>query len=399
MDIKRAQYLLEGYHRDTLTAPELEEFTILLNDQEVAGFRNQWLDGYWDVDNDAWSEIPVPDSKKTLYDIQGKKPLRLFKKRRTTVMIAAIGALLILTTLVLLIRQKNSVGQPIDFEPGTYQASLIFSEGDTLSLEKGHKGIIMGDQLRYSDGKIIPGAKGRPGQNQKISVLVPAGGVYKVLLADGTEVWLNADSKLTYPLKFDEHEREVFLEGEAFFHVSKLAGRINGSLKRIPFLVKTRKQVVEVLGTQFNVSAYANERQTSTTLVEGAVKVITGTELKDGHKEILLSPGQSTVVSDDSLSLSKQVNIRATAWKEGYFDFTDMNIEQVMRQLARWYKLDIIFEGKVPDIKFYGTIDRNNRLSTILTLLETNNFGYRMSGRSLTIFFNKEKEGDPGKKE
>src|SRR4051794_26782639 len=104
MDIKRAQYLLEGYHCDTLTEPELEEFTILLNDQNAERFRNQWLDQYWDVDNDAWSEITVPDSKKILHDIQGKRPLRLFKKRRTTVMIAAIGALLISTTLVLLTR-------------------------------------------------------------------------------------------------------------------------------------------------------------------------------------------------------------------------------------------------------------------------------------------------------
>src|SRR5690606_4908990 len=170
-----------------------------------------------------------------------------------------------------------------------------------------------------------------------------------------------------YPTKFQEHSREVQLTGEAYFEVAKQNDR--------PFTVRTSDQIITVLGTHFNVAAYEGPSLTKTTLTEGKVRV------KDNinQAELTLAPGQQALSHEGKFS-KRNVNVdQEIAWLQGKFNFDGKSLQEVMDDLSRWYNVDVVYEGEVPDIHFFGGTFRSSKLSTILSILESNEIKYRMT--------------------
>lgn len=203
---------------------------------------------------------------------------------------------------------------------------------------------------------------------------VPKGAEFDLILADGTQVWLNAESKLKYPVAFGGKERVVELEGEGFFKVSKDAAR--------PFRVKTKGQVVEVLGTEFNVDAYPDGEYVYTTLVEGKVKVDT-----DG-KSLELTPGMQSVVGKQNVYTRKVNTGDIVSWRNGMFVLEDKTLEEIMSKLTRWYDFSVFYQNQAAkDITFKGKIPRYASFESILDILErTGEVKFKVSGQTVTVY-------------
>jgi ferric-dicitrate binding protein FerR (iron transport regulator) len=201
----------------------------------------------------------------------------------------------------------------------------------------------------------------------------PRSGQYQLVLADGSRVWLNNVSSLRFPTTFTGKERVVELSGEAYFEVAKDAAR--------PFIVKIGKESVEVLGTSFNIMAYPEEGGTQTTLVNGAVRVKTS-----GNTVELQRDEQARVNANGGLTVLRHVNAEDIAsWRNGFFYFGRASFEAIMRQLARWYNIEVVYEGKVPQMEFGGKIDRELSLDELLKYLDKNQLHFRLEGRRLVV--------------
>jgi len=191
----------------------------------------------------------------------------------------------------------------------------------------------------------------------------PRGGQYRLTLPDGTLVWLNAESSITYPTVFAATERSVTVTGEAYLEVAKEKNR--------PFRVMAGDANIEVLGTHFNINAYANEGHTKTSLLEGSVKI----------NSRILQPGQAFANGEVF-----QTNVaRDVAWKNGVFNFNDQNLAQVMRQLARWYNLEVEYPLGVPKKEYGGEMGRNLSLGQVLKGMESTGLRFELNGRKLTV--------------
>jgi transmembrane sensor len=250
--------------------------------------------------------------------------------------------------------------------PGSDKAILLLANGSQISLADAKNGQIaaQGDVnvIKGADGSITYQVDGSEIQaNLKTSlntISIPNGGQYRVTLPDGSKVWLNAASSLSFPVSFDHsNQREVTLKGEAYFEVAKD--------KLHPFIVKTATQQVQVLGTHFNIKAYDDEPSTMTTLLEGSVQVQNGSQISK------LVPGQQSNLSDGKLLVKNVIAEDAIAWKEGYFRFNDESIDAALRKIARWYDVTIVYtDNDVKDKTAYGTMSRFSSIEEVVQLLE-----------------------------
>jgi ferric-dicitrate binding protein FerR (iron transport regulator) len=205
------------------------------------------------------------------------------------------------------------------------------------------------------------------------TITTPRGGQYQVVLPDGSKVWLNAASSIEFPTSFTGNTRNVSITGEAYFEVAKNAAK--------PFLVKTNRAVIEVLGTHFNVMAYDDEAEMKTTLLEGAVKVKSGSTsnyLRHGQQAVLNATGQTRVLDDVDVD-------DATAWKNGIFQFNDAGIEVIMRQASRWYDVNVSYEGQIPVKQFTGRISRKVKASELLNMLAYTGVKFRIEGKNIIV--------------
>lgn len=265
-----------------------------------------------------------------------------------------------------------------DVAPGSDKAVLITAQGQKIVLDSTAKGTVskegnttvinINGLLSYNT--IHAGAAPAMLYN---TVTTPKGGQYQLLLQDGTKVWLNAASSLRFPIAFTGKTREVELKGEGYFEVAKNAFK--------PFHVNVSGMQVEVLGTHFNVNAYEDETTVKTTLLEGAVKVTKGNAIA------FLAPGnQAQLQLSGQISVTKDTDIEETmAWKDGMFRFSDADIETIMRQAARWYDVEVVYEGKV-NSHFVANLPRNLPVSKLLTLLElTNRVHFKVEGKQITV--------------
>ena len=194
-----------------------------------------------------------------------------------------------------------------------------------------------------------------------------------MVLEDGTKVWLNAGSSLTYPVAFIGNERKVSITGEAYFEVAKN--------KFKPFTVSRDKMQIEVLGTHFNVNTYGDEDFIKVTLLEGSVKV------NNGNKSGLLKPGQQAKLNENIINVHSNVNVdQVMAWKNGYFSFDKASATEVMHEIARWYNIQVAYEGEMPTEQFGGELRRNSKLSSVLKILEKSGVNFRIEGRKVTVF-------------
>ncbi len=201
------------------------------------------------------------------------------------------------------------------------------------------------------------------------------GETYQIILPDQTKVWLNAASSIKFPVTFAGlDQRKIQLSGEAYFEVSKD--------KRHPFIVTTGKQEVEVLGTHFNINSYADEPATKTTLLEGAVKVRSRTAVSDN---VILKPGQQSNLTTPGNITVDEADPDVTAWKDGKFRFNNTSLESILRQLSRWYNVDINYVNGVPDEKFTGGIDRNLTASEALDIFRYMKVRFKIEGRTILV--------------
>lgn len=247
-----------------------------------------------------------------------------------------------------------------DIPPGEDKATLTLSDGKVITLETMKDGASVeqdGIKMTKKDGKVYYQvlAGGDTKNIRYNTIKTPAGGQYEIILPDGSEVWLNASSSLHFPTVFVGNTRQVDLTGECYFEIAKD--------RQKPFIVRAGKTHVEVLGTHFNVMAYADEGDTKTTLLEGAVKVGNGTSSK------MISPGQQASVGE-KIDIASVNTEEAVAWKNGFFQFENEDLGTILRQLTRWYNVEIANVDQIPDSHFTAVIPRNVTLSHVLQLLE-----------------------------
>ncbi|MRG43568.1 DUF4974 domain-containing protein [Chitinophaga sp. SYP-B3965] len=289
---------------------------------------------------------------------------------------AAAAVLLLLATGTYMLQQRSKQNAvPVivqDIAPGTDKAILTLADGSKVTLDSsGNQVLQQGSAtVRQHGGQLLYDAHDDNITVSYNTLTTPRGGQFRITLPDGTRVWMNAVSSLRFPTAFTGKERNVEVTGEAYFEVTQDAGK--------PFIVQINNQTkVEVLGTHFNVNAYTDEAALETTLLEGRVRV-QGTILQPGQ--------QARVTTDGAVKVVKDVNVdQVVAWKNGAFNFEDKTLPEVMRQLARWYDVQVVYEGKIPDIVFSGEMGRGLSLSQCLTILEKMNVHFRVEGKTLVV--------------
>ncbi|MBE9598462.1 FecR family protein [Pedobacter sp. MC2016-24] len=270
-----------------------------------------------------------------------------------------------------------------DVAPGKNTATLTLANGKTITLSDAKTGVVIQtSKLTYTDGTAVSGqhrpsrsdAEGSGAKNQLLTAQTPLGGTYQFTLPDGTRVWLNADSKISFPMQFSGKSRKILLSGEAYFEVQHLA-------LATPFIVETPGQQVTVLGTHFNINAYKDEADTKTTLLQGSVKVSQGSAFS------ILSPGQQAILSAQNISL-KAVNVNDVIdWKNGEFIFKNEPLPNILRRVARWYNVTVTYQAKYDQIPTYsGSVSRLNNVSEVLHMLEkTGDSRFEIRGNQIIV--------------
>jgi ferric-dicitrate binding protein FerR (iron transport regulator) len=273
---------------------------------------------------------------------------------------------------------KTTIRGSRPIAPGRATATLTLADGSTVNLDTLKKGLIASAtnlRIRKSaEGSIVYSAAGSQLRESYNTIQVPAGGTYNVILPDGTSVWLNSASSLTYPTSFQGKHRTVQLKGEAYFEVAKNPAQ--------PFVVDVNEMRVTVLGTHFNVNAYRNKAQMKTTLLEGSVR------LAHLHKEVLLRPGEQGSVSrkGTAMEVSKVNTNKVMGWKNGYFMFQDDSIEDIMEQIGMWYDVDVEYQGDMRNKLFGGIYSRNKDINELLKGLElTGLVHFKIEGRRIIV--------------
>ncbi|MGJ1241029.1 FecR family protein [Sphingobacterium siyangense] len=324
-----------------------------------------------------------------LYKVKAKLDSRLFYQRKSRVFYRYAAAILAFATFTgilyysrdLLQKAPNQKIDNKEIAAGGNKAILILADGKQFDLGSSKIGTITqlsGIKVDCDTvGQITFNVQDRSLKSfsEKMnSIVTPKGGQYKIILEDGTNIWLNAQSMLKFPERFAKDNRSVELVGEAYFEVAKNRNK--------PFIVRTKEQNVKVLGTHFNISSYADERIARTTLIEGSVSVSDNIS----HRSVVLKPGEQILISGNSIAVKKVDTQVDVAWKEGDFIFKNENIESIMRKVSRWYQVDVDFISKKEDITFSGMISKSNNLSAILTMLEsTGQIKFKLTGRRISI--------------
>lgn len=273
------------------------------------------------------------------------------------------------------------VGVEVEAElilPGGSRATLTLDDGREVVLSETRNGIVVGAEgVSYIDGTSLDITP-----SEGFVLNTPKGGMYQVTLPDGTNVWLNASSTLKYPSRFDNEERVVELIGEAYFEVEPQENLL--TRENVPFKVITPNQTVEVLGTQFNISAYQDDTVTKTTLLEGAVRLG-----GDGF-DVILSPGEQGVLHGGQFTVDIVEADDFIGWTKGEFIFNGIELRDAMKQISRWYNVAVEYEGDVPQTNFYGSFSRSSTLAEALEVFKAAkmNFTTRRVGETIYLIIN-----------
>ncbi len=362
--IKNAKELLSKYKQGTISAEEKQ----LVED---------WFMEYGTDEKILLNELQIDDVKAEMWQVVDRKRDKVRKlKLWPRIAIAAALALMVLSAGLLYISKQTGPDLIVavksnDVAPGRNTATLTFSNGQVIVLDDQKNGVVIhAKALTYNDGSKVVEERGLPAAAQQMVATTPRGGTYQIMLPDGSRVWMNAASTLRFPSAFTNlKNRTVELIGEAYFEVSKD--------REHPFIVKTSQQAIKVLGTHFNVNAYPDESDEKTVLLEGAVNV-------NGRET--LSPGQQLQIGSDGKASVDNVDTEgAVAWKNGYFLFKDVPLQTIMRQLSRWYNIEIIYNGQLKEETFNGLIRRNSNLSRILKVLEKGGVKFNLEGKKLIV--------------
>ncbi|HEY8387838.1 MAG TPA: FecR domain-containing protein [Parasegetibacter sp.] len=341
-------------------------------------------------------------------------------RKRFTWVAAASVLLLIAFGTFLFIQNKSNSDQlsakntladddnPADIQPGKEGAVLTLADGSQIvldSLENGFITVENGSSIAFDGEKLDYNTSAQTGIAAKENVEVqwhtlttPRGRQFNLLLPDGSRVWLNAASSIRFPVIFNNKERRVEVNGEAYFEVETVKmpdARGNLTNNKLPFVIKTKRQVIEVLGTHFNVNSYDDEEDERTTLLEGSVRVYAADSnnqsLSEGSgnqfEQVVLIPGQQAIVNKQlKLSTEKLADVdKVMAWKNGLFNFNEADLPTVMRQLSRWYDIEVIYQGAIPKRLFHGKFQKELMLSEVLAEFEKMHVKFELNGKTLTV--------------
>lgn len=374
-----AEELFKKFKAGTCSDEELETIYYWLHNFRSTTSVKFSVDYLTKVSDDLWISI---NNEIIDNEIKSDKIVPFFNWRKISA--AAAVLLFIISGLCFFYFNDNKqyVAQSIyknDVNPGGNKAYLTLSSGRRVSLSSlDNNTIAEGETSLSTDVKgtltYKQHSKQSPG-DLKNTLTVPNGGRFQVKLPDGTNVTLNSGSSLTYPVSFVGNEdRIVTLEGEGYFEVAHD--------NKHPFLVHSGAQTVQVLGTHFNIQAYLNEQHIKTTLISGSVKVY-GTSEK---RQQMLRPGEQSVFKNDQIKVSIGDIDQATGWISDDFVFAGDDLYSVMRAIARWYDVQIDYQGPKRNITFYSTISRRKKLSQILNALTLNNgIHFKIEGRRVTV--------------
>lgn len=376
MDKQRAQELLDKYLNGTCTS---EEKSI------VERWYNRRID-----DLEAY---PIQANLDTIgIEIFQSIIMDDTKRRRYYYRWIAAAVLLIAISVginYLFLTVKSNEQQVIANEiyPGGNKAYLTLGNGERISLTDAEHGDIAKQSgitiTKTSEGQLVYSAE--PTDNSKFitynSISTPKGGQFKVMLPDGSNVWLNAQSSLTYPTSFSPFDnRKVQLEGEAYFEIAHN--------KEKSFIVRTisssedMSQDIEVLGTHFNINSYENEGVIKTTLLEGSVRVL----VEQFNQSFLLKPGQQSRLSKKELLIELADIDSELAWKNGDFVFNDESLSSIMKKIERWYDVEVVYQTKITDRGFTGAVSRSKNLAAVLQIMElAGGITFKIEGRRVII--------------
>ena len=369
--------LWEAFWHDHLDDDQIKELRVLSDEAVETELKKRW---------DKHS------SKNSIFSIRERRniidhilmPGRIEKQKRPIFLyyVAASLAILILGYFALFSPEKEESTvkneKSIDLNPGENKAVLTLSNGKKISLDS------LGNGLLTEDGqaKIYTSEKGAltyiaATETQQIltnNITTPRGGQYKLTLTDGTNIWLNAASSLTYPSSFQKGKpRIVELSGEGFFEVTHNAQE--------PFIVHYGDGMeAVVLGTSFNINSYTDEKATYTTLVKGSLSVQSPQEKKD-----LLKPGQQSVFIQGKTSIIAADIEETVAWKEGWFLFNRLELQAIVRQLSRWYNIDFDITGTIGNKQFSGIVSKSNNISEVLKIMENTGVTFTLRNQKIYV--------------
>jgi transmembrane sensor len=408
MDSSRLNFLMDQVKLDRVTAAELEEIlSALRTDQsgETTTSIENFISTHFDKteqtihDRAYWQSAldEIISVKKTLPSIQApatSKPVYMIKPwlriAAAIVVLFCLGSYFIYqyyhkntaTADQLVSNQKAR-----DIAPGGNRAILTLANGSKIILDSARNGVLTkqdGTSVTKTGNGLL--AYNNAGNNTGITksgaisyntLTTPRGGQYQLILPDGTKVWLNAASSITFPTAFTGASRIVTITGEAYLEVVHNV--------KMPFIVHAAGQAIEDIGTAFNINTYNDEVTSNTTLVQGAVKITLG--LKPGKYGVVLKPGeQAQTDKAGEIRIVTSADLKQVlAWKNGKIALTNSTLQQVMMNISRWYDVDIQYAGAIPDKKFNGSIDRNVPLLTVLKGLQINGIETRLEGKTIIV--------------
>lgn len=401
MNTEKLHDLLRQYFDDTISLPDYNELleylkTADLNivekiiDEEMLHFESGEKFSKWQSEN-VLSRIKSDPRFTHTADEPKVEEHRVIKLYQRAWFRVAAAIFMFATAGLLVMRQhkhpyeksdKTAVNHPLNgIVPGTQKATLTISNGKVIVLTNAANGILASNGgskiVKQRQGQIVYDTKIANSVNYNVAyntLTTPRGGEYQVILPDGTKVWLNAASSLTYPEQFTGNERRVKLTGEAYFEVAKNKDK--------PFYVMMNDVQVRVLGTHFNISAYGDDDAITTTLLEGSVQI------SKNNSVSLLKPGQQAVVgnSADAIVISDANIEDAMAWKNGLFIFNDDNITGIMKKISRWYDVDVNYAADLNDETFGGSYHRSKNINELLQYLEMiGKIHFKVQGRRITV--------------
>lgn len=387
MNKQRIKYLFNGFLHKKLTQDEEEELLQIIETTPEAEFEEIVTEL---IDMDSSEQISFQEWNSRISSaISFDKPKQKISRLKNIYRYTAAAAILMLAGLSVFFYvhhkpEKEALASSGNIKPGESKAVLITANGKEIVLNSAldtTKLVALNPGIKSvsADGLIYKQSDEASGKAVGVNVLkTPKGGQYHIVLPDGTTVWLNSASELKFPSTFSSASRDVELKGEAYFEVAKYAG------KGWTFNVKSDRQVVQVLGTKFNISAYENETFVKTSLAEGKVRV-TGSGL---GKSFTLKPGQESALNTKSseIKVYDAEIADAIAWKEGLFVFDNENLFSAMNKISRWYDVEIIYHGEVKDKALWGTISRTEKIESLLkTLASTGVAKFKIEERRVFV--------------
>ncbi|WP_207513955.1 FecR family protein [Longitalea luteola] len=404
MDLKQ---LLEDYRNGRLTAEQKQAFEQLLHNKESEELLQQLLD----ESLERTVAVEAEETQKFIYQRIRDQHIKEDNRKsgslvsilsKTWLRYAAAIILMLGAGAYFLLNKKNDKTavavkeqQPSeDIAPGHEGAVLTLADGTMVDLDTLHNGIIArqnGAQVVLKDGLVTYDPAGLSNRETTYNTIsTPKGRQFRIVLPDGSGVWLNAASSIKYPTVFTGDERRVEIDGEAYFEVKKVK---LPSGKKMPFRVKIDDATeVEVLGTSFNINSYDDEGSIKTTLLEGSVRIVHRQSAVDNVNQLILKPGQQAIahspltIDHSPLTIHHSPDVdQVMAWKNGLFNFNGYDLKTVMRELGRWYDLDIVYEGEPEPVEVMGEIQRNLSLSQVMKILQRIHINYRVEGRKLII--------------